>query len=142
VIPSPSHDEQRVAIITGASQGIGAGLAEAYRERGFAVIATARSIRPSEGPGIVTIGGDIADPDTAQRMVDEAVERFGRIDTLINNAGIYIGKPFTEYTSALSRRRYTMRAPTWGWARCTPSVGWARSRTWSVGCSISSRHLS
>jgi NAD(P)-dependent dehydrogenase (short-subunit alcohol dehydrogenase family) len=98
VIPSTEHDEQRVAIITGASQGIGAGLAKAYRERGYAVIATARSIRPSDDPGIVTIGGDIADPDTAQRVVDGAVERFGRIDTLINNAGIYIGKPFTEYT--------------------------------------------
>jgi NAD(P)-dependent dehydrogenase (short-subunit alcohol dehydrogenase family) len=98
VIPPSEHDEQRVAIITGASQGIGAGLAKAYRERGYAVIATARSIGPSEDPGIVTIGGDIVDPDTAQRVVDEAVERFSRIDILINNAGIYIGKPFTEYT--------------------------------------------
>jgi NAD(P)-dependent dehydrogenase (short-subunit alcohol dehydrogenase family) len=98
VIPPPEHDERRVAIITGASQGIGAGLAKGYRERGYAVIATARSIGPSEDPAIVTIAGDIADPDTAQRVVDEAVERFGRIDTLINNAGIYIGKPFTDYT--------------------------------------------
>ena len=79
MIPSPEPDEQRVAIITGASQGIGAGLAKAYRERGYAVIATARSIRPSEDPGIATIEGDIADPDTARRVVDEAVERFGRI---------------------------------------------------------------
>lgn len=88
MIRLPKHDDQRVAIITGASQGIGAGLAKAYRERGYAVIATARSIRPSDDPGIVTIAGDIADPDTARRVVDEAVERFGRIDTLINNAGI------------------------------------------------------
>ncbi len=95
MIPPPEHDEQRVAIITGASQGIGAGLVKAYRERGYAVIGTARSIGPSEDPAIVTIGGDIADPDTAQRVVEETVERFGRIDTLINNAGIYIGKPFT-----------------------------------------------
>lgn len=98
MIPPPRHDEQRVAIITGASQGIGAGLAKAFRERGYAVIATARSIRPTEDPAIVTIAGDIADPDTAQRILDEAIERFGRIDTLINNAGIYIGKPFTDYT--------------------------------------------
>jgi NAD(P)-dependent dehydrogenase (short-subunit alcohol dehydrogenase family) len=98
VIPSPAQDEERVAIITGASQGIGAGLVNVYRERGYAVIATARSIGPSEDPGIVTIAGDIADPDTAQRVVEETVERFGRIDTLINNAGIYIGKPFTDYT--------------------------------------------
>ncbi len=89
---------EKVAIITGASQGIGAGLTKAYRELGYAVIATARSIGRSEDSGIVTVEGDIADPDTAQCVVDAAVERFGRIDTLINNAGIYIGKPFTDYT--------------------------------------------
>jgi NAD(P)-dependent dehydrogenase (short-subunit alcohol dehydrogenase family) len=93
-----SSSDQRVAIITGASQGIGAGLTSAYRELGFAVIANALSIGPSKDPGIVTVQGDIADPDTAQRIVDAAIERFGRIDTLINNAGVYIGKPFTEYT--------------------------------------------
>ncbi len=92
-----SNDE-KVAIITGASQGIGVGLTKAYRERGYAVIVTARSIGPSEDSGIVAVEGDIADPDTAQRIVDAAIERFGRIDTLINNAGIYIGKPFTDYT--------------------------------------------
>jgi NAD(P)-dependent dehydrogenase (short-subunit alcohol dehydrogenase family) len=96
--PSPEHNKEKVAIITGASQGIGAGLTRAYRELGYVVIATARSIGPSEDSGIVTVAGDIADPETAQRVVGEAVERFGRIDTLINNAGIFIGKPFTEYT--------------------------------------------
>ncbi len=94
----PEHGHGKVAIITGASQGIGAGLTKAYRERGYAVIATALAIGRSEDSGIVAVEGDIADPDTAQRIVDAAVERFGRIDTLINNAGIYIGKPFTEYT--------------------------------------------
>ena len=98
MIPAPEHNSEKVAIITGASQGIGAGLTTAYRELGYVVIATARSIGPSEDSGIVTIAGDIADPDTAQRVVDETVERFGRVDTLINNAGIYIGKPFTAYT--------------------------------------------
>ena len=98
MIPPPAHNNGKVAIITGASQGIGAGLTKAYRELGYVVIATARAIGPSEDTGIVTIGGDIADPDTAQRVVEEAVERFGRIDTLVNNAGIYIGKPFTDYT--------------------------------------------
>jgi NAD(P)-dependent dehydrogenase (short-subunit alcohol dehydrogenase family) len=92
------HNNGKVAIITGASQGIGAGLTRAYRERGYAVIVTARSIGPSEDAGIVAVEGDIADPDTAQHIVDAAIERFGRIDTLINNAGIYIGKPFTDYT--------------------------------------------
>ncbi len=96
---SPSEDDTaKVAIITGASQGIGAGLTEAYRDHRYGVIAAARSIGPSADSGIVTVGGDIADPNTAQRIVDAALERFGRIDTLINNAGIYIGKPFTEYT--------------------------------------------
>ena len=98
MIPSLERNDGKVAIVTGASQGIGAGLTRAYRELGYAVIATALSIGPSEDSGIVTVGGDIADPETAQRVVGEAVERFGRIDTLINNAGIYIGKPFTDYT--------------------------------------------
>jgi NAD(P)-dependent dehydrogenase (short-subunit alcohol dehydrogenase family) len=97
IVP-PEHNNGKVAIITGASQGIGAGLTKAYRERGYAVIVTARSVAPSEDSGIVAVEGDIADPDTAQRIVDTAIERFGRIDTLINNAGIYIGKPFTDYT--------------------------------------------
>ena len=87
----------KVAIVTGASHGIGAGLVTAYRELGYEVIATARSIASSD-PGVVPVQGDIADPDTAARVVGEAIARFGRIDTLVNNAGIYIGKPFTEYT--------------------------------------------
>ncbi len=94
----PAADDTKVAIITGASQGIGAGLAAAYRRRGYAVIATARTIASPADSGIVAVEGDIADPDTAERVVEEAMKRFGRIDTLINNAGIYIGKPFTEYT--------------------------------------------
>ncbi len=94
----PAADDTKVAIITGASQGIGAGLAAAYRRRGYAVIATARTIASPADSGIVAVEGDIADPDTAERVVEAALERFGRIDTLINNAGIYIGKPFTDYT--------------------------------------------
>lgn len=90
--------ERKVAVITGASQGIGAGLADGYRQAGYAVVGTARSASPCGDDGFVAVAGDIADPQTARRVVDEALERFGRIDTLINNAGIYIGKPFTEYT--------------------------------------------
>ncbi|HEY4940695.1 MAG TPA: SDR family oxidoreductase [Rhizomicrobium sp.] len=85
-------------MITGASQGIGAGLAKAYRDRGFRVVANSRSIRASDDPHIVAVPGDIADPAVAERVVTEAVQRFGRIDTLINNAGIFAAKPFTEFT--------------------------------------------
>ncbi|MGZ4218335.1 MAG: SDR family NAD(P)-dependent oxidoreductase [Solirubrobacteraceae bacterium] len=95
---SVTAGERKVAVITGASQGIGAGLAIGYRRAGYAVVGTARSAPPSGDEDFVTLAGDIADPQTAQRVVDQALDRFGRIDTLINNAGIYIGKPFTEYT--------------------------------------------
>jgi NAD(P)-dependent dehydrogenase (short-subunit alcohol dehydrogenase family) len=87
-----------VVIITGASQGIGVGLVAGYRRAGYAVIGVARSLPSSDDNEYVAVEGDIADAETAQRAVDQARDRFGRIDTLINNAGIYIGKPFTQYT--------------------------------------------
>ena len=89
----------RVAIITGASQGIGAGLVTGYRRAGYAVVGVARSFASSGDPDFLTVAGDIADAGTARRAVDEALDRFGRVDTLINNAGIYLGKPFTQYTA-------------------------------------------
>ncbi|MET7460173.1 SDR family oxidoreductase [Nonomuraea sp. NPDC005501] len=89
---------QKVAIITGASQGIGAGIVEAYRHLGYAVVAVSRTIAPSDDPGVVTVQGDIADRVTAERATAAAVERFGRVDTLVNNAGIFVAKPFTDYT--------------------------------------------
>jgi NAD(P)-dependent dehydrogenase (short-subunit alcohol dehydrogenase family) len=88
----------RVAIITGASQGIGAGLTAGFRSAGYAVVGTARSMPHSDEADFLTVQGDISEPETAQRVVDQALERFGRIDSLINNAGIFIGKPFTDYT--------------------------------------------
>ncbi|MCQ8187570.1 SDR family NAD(P)-dependent oxidoreductase [Streptomyces rugosispiralis] len=91
---------QKVAIITGASQGIGAGLVQAYRKLGYAVVATSRGITPSSDPEVLTVQGDIADPATAERVAGAAIDRLGRIDTLVNNAGIFIAKPFTEYTQA------------------------------------------
>jgi NAD(P)-dependent dehydrogenase (short-subunit alcohol dehydrogenase family) len=91
--------ERKVALITGASQGIGAGLVQGFRERGYRVVANSRSIRPSESADLLAVAGDIADPAIAKRVVDAAVERFGRIDTLVNNAGIFISKPFIEYTA-------------------------------------------
>jgi NAD(P)-dependent dehydrogenase (short-subunit alcohol dehydrogenase family) len=90
---------QKVVVVTGASQGIGAEVVNAFRKLNYFVVATARSIKPSEDPDVLTVAGDIADPDTARRVISQAVARFGRVDTLINNAGIFIAKPFTSYTA-------------------------------------------
>jgi NAD(P)-dependent dehydrogenase (short-subunit alcohol dehydrogenase family) len=92
--------EQTVAVITGASQGIGAALVKAYRDRNYRVVATARSMKPLSGDDVVVVSGDIADRKTAERAISEGMARFGRIDTLVNNAGIFIVKPFTQYTEA------------------------------------------
>ena len=95
---APSPEPQKVAIVTGASQGIGAGIAAAFLRAGYAVVATSRSIHPYGDPNLLAVPGDIAEAETAQRVVELALDRFGRIDTLINNAGLFIGKPFTAYT--------------------------------------------
>jgi NAD(P)-dependent dehydrogenase (short-subunit alcohol dehydrogenase family) len=92
--------EQKVAVITGASGGIGAALVDAYRDRDYRLVATARSMEPSSDDNIVVVSGDIADRKTAERVISEGMARFGRIDTLVNNAGIFISKPFTHYTEA------------------------------------------
>ena len=92
--------EQKVAVITGASQGIGAALVKAYRDRDYRVVATARSVKPSNDAELLVVPGDIGERKTAERVVSEGLARFGRIDTLINNAGIFIAKPFTQYTQA------------------------------------------
>src|SRR6188768_2026810 len=86
--------EQKVVIITGASQGFGAGLVKAYRDRNYRVVANSRSIKPSSDPDILTVAGDVSDPAPAQRIVSQALEHFGRIDTLVNNAGVFVAKPF------------------------------------------------
>ena len=95
-----SGEDRRVVVITGGSQGIGAGLVAAYRGQGWAVVANALTIKPAEDPLVLTVQGDVAEPATADRIIGGAIERFGRIDTLINNAGVYISKPFTDYTAA------------------------------------------
>ena len=89
---------QKVAVVTGASQGMGAALVEAFRERGYAVVANSRSIKPSTDDDVLAVPGDIGDRAVARAIITQAIARFGRIDTLVNNAGIYIGKPFTQYT--------------------------------------------
>jgi len=90
---------QKVAVITGASRGIGAALVQAYRKHGWAVVANSRTIAASDDAGVVTVAGDIADPAIARHVIETAVRDFGRVDTLVNNAGIFIAKPFTDYTA-------------------------------------------
>jgi NAD(P)-dependent dehydrogenase (short-subunit alcohol dehydrogenase family) len=94
---------QKTAIVTGASQGIGAGVVEAFLQRGYSVVANSRNITKTErfapSVNLELVDGDIGDPQTAAKIVNTAVMRFGRIDVLINNAGVFIPKAFTEYTT-------------------------------------------
>ncbi|HSY15521.1 MAG TPA: SDR family oxidoreductase [Jatrophihabitantaceae bacterium] len=88
---------QKVAVITGASRGIGAGLVTAYRKLGYAVVATSRSI-DSTDPEVLAVPGDISQPGVGAAVIERALDRFGRVDTLVNDAGVFIAKPFTDYT--------------------------------------------
>ncbi|MCO8319593.1 SDR family NAD(P)-dependent oxidoreductase [Burkholderia multivorans] len=92
------NTSKKVVVVTGASQGIGAKVVDAFRRLDYRVVATSRSIKPSNDDDMLCIAGDIGDRATARRVIAEGIARFGRIDTLVNNAGIYIGRPFTEHT--------------------------------------------
>ncbi|MFE2642655.1 SDR family NAD(P)-dependent oxidoreductase [Streptomyces nigra] len=92
-------EARKAAIITGASRGIGWGLVEAYRKIGYAVVATSRNITSIDDEGVTAVQGDITDPAAAERVVRTAMERYGRVDTLVNSAGVFIPKPFTDYTT-------------------------------------------
>lgn len=94
-----SEQDRKVAIITGGSQGIGAGLVAGYRRSGWDVVATSRTIDPSDDPDLLTVDGDISEAATSDRIITGAMRRFGRIDTLVNNAGVYVARPFTDYTA-------------------------------------------
>jgi NAD(P)-dependent dehydrogenase (short-subunit alcohol dehydrogenase family) len=95
-----SGEGQSVVIITGGSQGIGAGLVDGYRQRGWAVVANALTIKPTDDPDVVTVAGDVSEPATAQAIMDAALDRFGHVDSLVNNAGVFMSKAFTDYTAA------------------------------------------
>jgi len=98
---------QRTAIVTGASQGIGACLVTTFLERGYQVVATSRSMGKSgfqASKQLALVDGDIGEASTAKTIAEAAIEKFGGIDTLVNNAGIYFGKPFVEYTPEDLRR--------------------------------------
>jgi NAD(P)-dependent dehydrogenase (short-subunit alcohol dehydrogenase family) len=88
----------KVAVVTGASQGLGGGIVKAFRDRNYRVVGTSRSIKPSDDPDYLAIAGDIGDPATGKRVIEAALDRFGRVDTLVNNAGIFIAREFTGYT--------------------------------------------
>ncbi|MCE9557098.1 MAG: SDR family oxidoreductase [Planctomycetes bacterium] len=94
------ENQRKVAVITGASQGIGAALVRGFLDRGYRVVANSRSIQPDASADVLSVAGDIAEPAVADRVIGAAVEKFGRVDTLVNNAGIFIAKPFIEYTEA------------------------------------------
>jgi NAD(P)-dependent dehydrogenase (short-subunit alcohol dehydrogenase family) len=93
----------KTAIVTGASRGIGAGLVEEFLKRGYSVVANSRNISKTNpfaaSANLALVDGDIGEPRTAKKIVDTAVSRFGRVDVLVNNAGIFIPKPFTDYTT-------------------------------------------
>ena len=94
-----SETGQKVAIVTGGSQGIGAGLVDGYRQRRWAVVTNSRHIKPSKDPDVLTVEGDISEQATAEQIISQAIDRFGRVDTLVNNAGVFVAKPFTDYTA-------------------------------------------
>jgi len=91
------------AIVTGASQGIGAGVVQAFLERGYKVVANSRNITSSgtfrESDKLALVDGNIGEIAVAAKIVETAITRFGSIDALVNNAGIFFGKPFTEFTA-------------------------------------------
>jgi NAD(P)-dependent dehydrogenase (short-subunit alcohol dehydrogenase family) len=99
---STATNKRQVAIVTGASSGIGLGITTALLEKGYGVIANSRTISKSQdlkpSADLVLVDGDISKKETAKRVVDAAMKHMGRIDLLVNNAGIYMPKPFTEYT--------------------------------------------
>src|SRR5881394_3875592 len=97
-----NNNEKPVAIVTGASSGIGLGITQALLDRGYRVVGTSRSITKSKelepSPDLVLVDGDAGRKETAVAVAETAVKKFGRIDLLVNNAGIFIAKAFTDYT--------------------------------------------
>src|SRR5271165_5712437 len=93
----------KAAIVTGASQGIGAGIVKGFVERGYNVVANSRKMTQSTEVAasnrIALVDGNIGDPATAARIVETALSRFQSVNVLLNNAGIFFTKPFTDYTA-------------------------------------------
>jgi NAD(P)-dependent dehydrogenase (short-subunit alcohol dehydrogenase family) len=89
---------KKVAVVTGASQGIGAALVDAYRKLGYAVVAVSRSIGRSVDTDVLNVAADVSERGVGAGVINAALDEFGRVDTLVNNAGIFIPKPFTAYS--------------------------------------------
>jgi NAD(P)-dependent dehydrogenase (short-subunit alcohol dehydrogenase family) len=92
----------KTVIVTGASQGIGAAVVQAFLGRGYSVVATSRSVSKAgfaPSPNLVLVDGDIGQAETAATIVQTAISKFGSIDSLVNNAGVFFVKPFTDYTA-------------------------------------------
>lgn len=93
---------QKTVVVTGASQGIGAGIVQTFLDRGYNVVGTSRRISETtpfdRADRLELVDGDVSDPDTAERVAQRAIDRFGSVDALVNNAGIFFTKPFLEYT--------------------------------------------
>jgi NAD(P)-dependent dehydrogenase (short-subunit alcohol dehydrogenase family) len=98
----------KVAIVSGASRGIGGGLVAGYRRQGWAVVTSVRTITPCEDPGVLTVTGGIAHAEIADRIIGGALRRFGRIDTLVNSAGVFIapGVFARHHRQDLAHRRH------------------------------------
>jgi NAD(P)-dependent dehydrogenase (short-subunit alcohol dehydrogenase family) len=91
----------KTVIVTGASQGIGAAVVQAFLDRGYSVVATSRSVTQSglePSPNLALVDGHVGEPSTAARVAEAAVGKFGSIDHVVNNAGIFASRPFTDYT--------------------------------------------
>lgn len=97
------NTERKVVVVTGASQGLGAAFVKAYRERGWRVVGNSRTIEVSNDSDYITVPGDIGKPDVAREVVETALKHFGRVDTLINNAGIWRPGKITEISEELFR---------------------------------------
>jgi NAD(P)-dependent dehydrogenase (short-subunit alcohol dehydrogenase family) len=137
----------KTVIVTGASQGIGAGLANRFLERGYNVVATSRRVSQSAEIGasgrLACVDGDIAEPETAKAVVETALARFGSIDALVNNAGVFFTKPFIDYTiedtTVASQRRISRgfcisRSGSCGrcWRRSAAAASSALQRRWWI----------
>ena len=96
--------DRKVLVVTGASQGLGEGFVKAYKERGWRIVGNSRSIKPSNDPDYITVSGDVGDPAIARKVVQTALDRFGRVDTLINNAGIWRPSAIATISEELYRR--------------------------------------